>query len=182
MHWTSFSVVIKLFISSPRFVQSYPIPLSNKLHSITLDIPLSCHCILHMLRCVVLPRSPATYYLVKEATFIIIVTPSRIAQYLYDRSRMLAETPFGWLALAATIGVLFSLNPIHRNWVQWCTSDHLIPSFRRPYNSSHFMRLCIWNEGLLYRCFRVTNRCCARICGPPFSLQSPPSQVVLAEW
>ncbi|TFK43629.1 Golgi apparatus membrane protein TVP38 [Crucibulum laeve] len=43
--------------------------------------------------------------------FVIVVTPSRIAQYLYDRARMLAETRFGWLALGGAI-VLISFPPL----------------------------------------------------------------------
>ncbi|KAF8640059.1 hypothetical protein AX17_001301 [Amanita inopinata Kibby_2008] len=35
--------------------------------------------------------------------FIIVVTPSRIAQFLYDQARKLAATRFGWLALCAAI-------------------------------------------------------------------------------
>jgi hypothetical protein len=36
--------------------------------------------------------------------FIIIVTPARIAQYSYDKARLLAATPFGWLAFGLLIG------------------------------------------------------------------------------
>jgi len=39
--------------------------------------------------------------------FIVIVTPARIAQYSYDKARLLAVTPFGWLALALLIGKIF---------------------------------------------------------------------------
>ncbi|KAF9482492.1 Golgi apparatus membrane protein TVP38 [Pholiota conissans] len=40
--------------------------------------------------------------------FIIVVTPSRIAQFMYDKTRLLAATRFGWLILlAALIGVSF---------------------------------------------------------------------------
>jgi hypothetical protein len=35
---------------------------------------------------------------------IIIVTPARIAQYSYDKARLLAATPFGWLAFGLLIG------------------------------------------------------------------------------
>ena len=38
------------------------------------------------------------------ATFIIIVTPARFAQYSYDKARLLAATPFGWLAFGLFIG------------------------------------------------------------------------------
>ncbi|KAF9469104.1 Golgi apparatus membrane protein TVP38 [Collybia nuda] len=55
------------------------------------------------------------------AAFIIIVKPSRIAQYLYDRARMLAETRYGWLALAGAI-VLISFPPLvgHTTLVSLC--------------------------------------------------------------
>ena len=33
------------------------------------------------------------------ASFIIVVTPARIFQYLYDRAKELSETSWGWLAL-----------------------------------------------------------------------------------
>ena len=36
--------------------------------------------------------------------FVIIVTPARIAQYSYDKARLLAATPFGWLAFGLLIG------------------------------------------------------------------------------
>jgi len=39
---------------------------------------------------------------------IIIVTPARIAQYSYDKARLLAATPFGWLAFGLLIaGISF---------------------------------------------------------------------------
>lgn len=37
--------------------------------------------------------------------FVIIISPARIAQYLYDQARILAEAPFGSLALALAIGL-----------------------------------------------------------------------------
>lgn len=36
---------------------------------------------------------------------VIIISPARIAQYLYDQARILAEAPFGSLALALAIGL-----------------------------------------------------------------------------
>jgi hypothetical protein len=36
--------------------------------------------------------------------FIVVVTPNRIAQYLYDCARSLALARFGWLALGGAIG------------------------------------------------------------------------------
>lgn len=36
--------------------------------------------------------------------FIIVVTPARVAQYSYDKARLLAATPFGWLAFGLLIG------------------------------------------------------------------------------
>ncbi|KAF8165439.1 Golgi apparatus membrane protein TVP38 [Crassisporium funariophilum] len=53
--------------------------------------------------------------------FIIVVTPSRIAQYLYDKARLLAETRFGWLALGAAI-VCISFPPLvgHTTLVTLC--------------------------------------------------------------
>jgi len=35
--------------------------------------------------------------------FVVIVTPARIAQYSYDKARLLAATPFGWLVLGLII-------------------------------------------------------------------------------
>ncbi|KAF8812349.1 Golgi apparatus membrane protein TVP38 [Phlegmacium glaucopus] len=43
--------------------------------------------------------------------FILIVTPARIAQYAYDKARLLAATPFGWLALGFLI-VCISFPPL----------------------------------------------------------------------
>jgi len=36
--------------------------------------------------------------------FIFVVTPARIAQYSYDKARILASTRFGWLVLAGVMG------------------------------------------------------------------------------
>jgi hypothetical protein len=66
-----------------------------------------------MLRFVTVPYLPLLAQNNIQAALIIVLTPSRIAQYLYDQSRMLAETRFGWLALAGTMGVVFSFNTIH---------------------------------------------------------------------
>ncbi|KII94741.1 hypothetical protein PLICRDRAFT_190301 [Plicaturopsis crispa FD-325 SS-3] len=44
-------------------------------------------------------------------TFIIIVTPSRIAQYLYDLAQRLSHNPFGWLIFSVAI-VVASFPPI----------------------------------------------------------------------
>ncbi|KAF8221720.1 Golgi apparatus membrane protein TVP38 [Tricholoma matsutake] len=54
-------------------------------------------------------------------TFIIVVTPSRIAQYLYDHARLLAETRFGWLAMGGAI-VVASFPPLvgHTTLVTLC--------------------------------------------------------------
>lgn len=41
--------------------------------------------------------------------FIVVVTPARIAQYSYDKARILASTRFGWLVLAGTIGELIEV-------------------------------------------------------------------------
>ncbi|KAG6855104.1 Tlg2-vesicle protein [Blastosporella zonata] len=54
-------------------------------------------------------------------TFVIVVTPARIAQYLYDQARLLAETRFGWLALAGAM-VVISFPPLigHTTLVTLC--------------------------------------------------------------
>ncbi|KAF8913811.1 Golgi apparatus membrane protein TVP38 [Gymnopilus junonius] len=44
-------------------------------------------------------------------TFIIVVTPARIFQFLYDKARLLASTRFGWLALGCAI-VFASFPPL----------------------------------------------------------------------
>jgi hypothetical protein len=73
-----------------------------------LDLHMACHPMLHMLRFVTtLYCLPPAQKLI-QGLFIIVVTPNRIAQYLYDRARMLAETRFGWLALSGAIGVQIS--------------------------------------------------------------------------
>ncbi|KAF9006474.1 Golgi apparatus membrane protein TVP38 [Cyathus striatus] len=53
--------------------------------------------------------------------FVIVVTPSRIAQFLYDHARMLAKTRFGWLALGSAI-VVISFPPLigHTTLVTLC--------------------------------------------------------------
>jgi len=52
---------------------------------------------------------------------VIVVTPSRIAQYLYDRARMLAQFRFGWLVLALAI-IIISFPPLlgHTTLVTLC--------------------------------------------------------------
>lgn len=50
-----------------------------------------------------------------KGTFIIVVTPSRIAQYLYDHARLLAETRFGWLAMGGAIGGVHLLSRYSRS-------------------------------------------------------------------
>ncbi|KAF9452459.1 Golgi apparatus membrane protein TVP38 [Macrolepiota fuliginosa MF-IS2] len=52
----------------------------------------------------------ALFYICLGA-FIIIVTPARIAQYLYDKAKVLAETRYGWLSIGAMI-VLISFPPL----------------------------------------------------------------------
>ena len=49
--------------------------------------------------------------------FIIVVTPARIAQYSYDKARLLAATPFGWLAFGLFIGKTQSLYPFHQSLI-----------------------------------------------------------------
>lgn len=53
--------------------------------------------------------SPAIYVystILISGVFVIIVTPARVAQYSYDKARLLAVTPFGWLVLGLVIGKL----------------------------------------------------------------------------
>ncbi|KIK06791.1 hypothetical protein K443DRAFT_674076 [Laccaria amethystina LaAM-08-1] len=52
---------------------------------------------------------------------VIIISPARIAQYLYDQARILAEAPFGSLALALAI-VCISFPPLvgHTTLVTLC--------------------------------------------------------------
>ncbi|KAG6872753.1 hypothetical protein C0995_006955 [Termitomyces sp. Mi166 len=53
--------------------------------------------------------------------FVVIVTPGRIAQYLYDQAQLLAETRFGWLVLATSL-VVVSFPPLlgHTTIVTLC--------------------------------------------------------------
>lgn len=41
--------------------------------------------------------------------FVIVVTPARIAQFLYDKAKLLAAARLGWLGLIATMGRSTSL-------------------------------------------------------------------------
>ncbi|KAF8897443.1 Golgi apparatus membrane protein TVP38 [Infundibulicybe gibba] len=52
---------------------------------------------------------------------VVVITPTRIAQYLYDHARLLAEMRFGWLALGAAI-VFISFPPLigHTTLVTLC--------------------------------------------------------------
>ncbi|CAA7259670.1 unnamed protein product [Cyclocybe aegerita] len=53
--------------------------------------------------------------------FIVVVTPARIAQYLYDKARILASTRLGWLAISGAI-VVISFPPLigHTTLVTLC--------------------------------------------------------------
>ncbi|KAJ8523462.1 hypothetical protein ONZ45_g57 [Pleurotus djamor] len=55
------------------------------------------------------------------ATAIIVVTPSKIAQFLYDKATLLASNPFGWLVLFSAL-VLVSFPPMigHTTLVTLC--------------------------------------------------------------
>ncbi|KAL0949723.1 hypothetical protein HGRIS_009763 [Hohenbuehelia grisea] len=52
---------------------------------------------------------------------VVVITPSRIAQFLYDKARSLATLKFGWLALAAAI-ICVSFPPLigHTTLVSLC--------------------------------------------------------------
>lgn len=54
-------------------------------------------------------------------TFIVVVTPARIFQFLYDKARILASTRFGWLALGCAI-VFVSFPPLigHTTLITLC--------------------------------------------------------------
>jgi hypothetical protein len=41
-----------------------------------------------------------------EVIMIILITPARIAQFLYDQATKLSHTKFGWLALALAFGTM----------------------------------------------------------------------------
>jgi uncharacterized membrane protein YdjX (TVP38/TMEM64 family) len=49
---------------------------------------------------------------------VIIISPARIAQYLYDQARILAEAPFGSLALALAIGLY--------TYIHLITASHIL--------------------------------------------------------
>lgn len=83
--------------------------------------------------------------------FIIIATPARVAQYSYDKARLLAATPFGWLVPGLIIGksqvsqsVSLSLSKI---------SLHIFSTFRQwLHNYGHAVWLCVWHARLLCKC------------------------------
>ncbi|KAG6918923.1 Tlg2-vesicle protein [Tephrocybe rancida] len=60
-------------------------------------------------------------FYISFGAFVVVVTPARIAQYLYDHARMLAEMRFGWLALAGAM-VVISFPPLigHTTLVTLC--------------------------------------------------------------
>jgi hypothetical protein len=56
-------------------------------------------------------------FYISLGTFIVIVRPARIAQYLYDIAQKIARYPYGWLILGAVIGMWINIrlapaNPI----------------------------------------------------------------------
>ncbi|PPQ69568.1 hypothetical protein CVT26_001570 [Gymnopilus dilepis] len=62
--------------------------------------------------------------------FIVIVTPARIFQFLYDEARILASARFGWLALGCAI-VFVSFPPLigHTTLITLCGFAYGMPGF-----------------------------------------------------
>ncbi|KAF8192494.1 Golgi apparatus membrane protein TVP38 [Pholiota molesta] len=61
------------------------------------------------------------FFYICIGVFVIVVTPSRIAQFTYDKTRILAATRFGWLILTgALIGVSFPPLIGHTTLVTLC--------------------------------------------------------------
>lgn len=69
--------------------------------------------------------------------FFIVVTPSRIAQYLYDRARMLSQFRYGWLILFLSI-VFISFPPLigHTTLVSLCGFAYGMKGFLISFPSS----------------------------------------------
>lgn len=71
------------------------------------------------------------------AVFIVIVTPARIAQFSYDKARLLATIPFGWLALGLLIRkVSESPRQVHHSSSNQCAYLFRLLLATRPL--SHF--------------------------------------------
>ena len=85
-----------------------------------------------------------------SGVFIIIVTPSRIAQYSYDRAAELASTEFGWLLLVAALSTYGK--PGRTTTLRFYCSYYLVPSSRGAHVYYHPLWICVWYEGLLCRC------------------------------
>ena len=73
----------------------------------TADIHLAGCAVLHSGGCVLSSADcdEITQSNINTGIFIIVVTPARIAQFVYDQARILASTRFGWLALGTAISV-----------------------------------------------------------------------------
>lgn len=64
--------------------------------------------------------APSEPYSVGAGIFIVIVTPARIAQFLYDKAKLLAATRFGWLGIITVMGMYLSFSVLltsHRSVV-----------------------------------------------------------------
>jgi hypothetical protein len=83
--------------------------------------------------------------------FIIIATPARVAQYSYDKARLLAATPFGWLVPGLVIGK--SQESVSLSLTNYQISLHIFSTFRQwLHNYGHAVWLCVWYARLLSKC------------------------------
>ena len=82
-------------------------------------------------------RSTSTHS--QSGIFIIIVTPARIAQYSYDKARLLAATPFGWLPFGLLMGKTQMSLPV---------SSNLTTSNQRAYLFHLLLVIQLWSPCL----------------------------------
>ena len=95
----------------------------------------------------------------------IIITPKRIAQYLYDKAQLVSQLRFGWLILFAVLGRHhMALVPFPS--INFMCSIGVLPSHDRAYDHRDLMRLRLWHERLLHCRLRLFIRLLLGLCRP----------------
>ena len=103
--------------------------------------------------------------------FVIVVTPARIAQYSYDKARLLAATPFGWLAFGLLIGKTQSLYPFRQSLILYRISVRIFSTSCWSYNPCHVVWIRIRYAGLLHQRYGVSLGISFSLCRSSSSFQ-----------
>jgi hypothetical protein len=112
-------------------------------------------------------------------TFIIVVTPARIFQWLYDLAQRLSHLRLGWLALGAIIGMPQFVAAVLTQ--QSIFSLRLLPSSRWPHNGCDTMWICIRHERIWYSGNWIFCWICPCLFDFPTTRQQTPSSLEFYE-